>query len=108
MIGAIVGDIAGSRFEWRNIKSKQFALFAGRDEASPPSSFTDDTVMTLAVADAIMKWREAGAAASGAVITSWLRRMAGAMMKRRGAGGGSYDVLSGLAIGRKAYLRGGG
>ena len=99
MIGAIVGDIAGSRFEWRNIKSKQFALFAGRDEASPPSSFTDDTVMTLAVADAIMKWREAGAAASGAVITSWLRRMADAMMKRRGAGGGSYDVLSGLAIG---------
>ena len=99
MIGAIVGDIAGSRFEWRNIKSKQFALFAGRDEASPPSSFTDDSVMTLAVADAIMKWRDAGAAASGAVITSWLRRMADAMMKRRGAGGGSYDVLSGLAIG---------
>lgn len=27
MIGAIIGDIAGSRFEWHNIKSKEFDLF---------------------------------------------------------------------------------
>ena len=26
MLGAIIGDIAGSRFEWDNIKSKQFEL----------------------------------------------------------------------------------
>lgn len=27
MLGAIIGDIAGSRFEWKNIKSKEFELF---------------------------------------------------------------------------------
>ena len=48
MIGAIIGDIAGSRFEWDNIKTKDFALF------TPDCSFTDDSVMTLAVAQAIM------------------------------------------------------
>lgn len=26
MIGAIIGDIAGSRFEWHNIKTKEFDL----------------------------------------------------------------------------------
>ena len=72
MIGAIVGDIAGSRFEWHNRKTKKFTLMKGRDESRHPCHFTDDSVMTLAVADAIMKWREAG--------------------------GGSYDALSAEAI----------
>lgn len=89
MIGAIVGDIAGSRFEWCNIKCKQFALFAGRDEALPPSAFTDDSVMTLAVADAIMKWREADGmsydALSGASIRSM--RIFGRLYPRAGYGG---------------------
>ncbi len=49
MIGAIIGDIAGSRFEWNNIKSKDFDLFHRR------CFFTDDTVMTLAVAEAILE-----------------------------------------------------
>lgn len=48
MIGAIVGDIAGSRFEWHNIKTKEFE-FLMRD-----CHFTDDTVMSLAVCDALM------------------------------------------------------
>lgn len=48
MIGAIIGDIAGSRFEWRNHKSKEFELFAGN------CCFTDDSVMSLAVAQAIL------------------------------------------------------
>ena len=48
MIGAIIGDIAGSRFEWRNIKSKDFTLFTNACEP------TDDSIMTLAVAQAIM------------------------------------------------------
>ena len=30
MLGAIIGDIAGSRFEWDNIKSKEFELFTDR------------------------------------------------------------------------------
>ena len=49
MLGAIVGDIAGSRFEWRNIKTKDFDLFA--EDCHP----TDDSNMTLAVAQAILR-----------------------------------------------------
>lgn len=49
MIGAIVGDIAGSRFEWDNIKTKDFDLFV--DNRCEP---TDDSVMSLAVAKAIL------------------------------------------------------
>ena len=48
MLGAIVGDIVGSVYEWNNIKTKDFPLF--RDDCF----FTDDTVMTCAVAEAIM------------------------------------------------------
>ena len=48
MLGAIVGDIVGSVYEWGNIKTKDFPLF--REDCF----FTDDTVMTCAVAEAIM------------------------------------------------------
>ena len=48
MIGAIIGDIVGSRFEWHNIKTKEFELFHRRCHP------TDDSVMTLAVAQAIL------------------------------------------------------
>ena len=48
MLGAIVGDIVGSVYEWDNIKTKDFPLF--RDDCF----FTDDTVITCAVAEAIM------------------------------------------------------
>ena len=48
MLGAIVGDIVGSVYEWNNIKTKDFPLFRG------DCFFTDDTVMTCAVAEAIM------------------------------------------------------
>ena len=60
IIGAIVGDIVGSRFEWHNRKSKKFTLMKGRDESRHPCHFTDDTVMTLAVAKALMDWRVNG------------------------------------------------
>ena len=46
MLGAIVGDIVGSVYEFHNTKSMDFDLF------TPWSNFTDDSVMTLAVA----KW----------------------------------------------------
>ena len=36
MIGAIVGDIVGSRFEFCNLKSKEFVLLATADEADIP------------------------------------------------------------------------
>ena len=52
MIGAIVGDIAGSLYEFHNIKTKDFPLFAPRHgrEVRP----TDDSVMTLAVTRALL------------------------------------------------------
>jgi len=49
MIGAIIGDIVGSRFEWNNNKSKDFEFLSHR------CAFTDDTVMSLAVCDALLK-----------------------------------------------------
>lgn len=49
MLGAIIGDIVGSRFEWNNIKTKDFELFTDK------CGFTDDSVMTIAVADALMR-----------------------------------------------------
>ena len=48
MLGAIVGDVVGSRFEWRNLKSKEFELF------HPHCEITDDSVMTLAIAEAVL------------------------------------------------------
>ena len=57
MMGAIVGDIVGSRFEWHNRKSKRFTFLKGKEESQYPCHFTDDSVMTLAVADAITRWR---------------------------------------------------
>ena len=52
MIGAIAGDIIGSVFEFNPIKSTDFPLF------SKYSNFTDDTVLTIAVADCILNGKE--------------------------------------------------
>ena len=92
MMGAIVGDIVGSVYEWHNIKTKDFPLF--RDNCF----FTDDTVMTCAVAQAVMEggqrdafidamkkygwlypgagpvWRMAVFREPGAVLQLWQRR----------------------------------
>ena len=46
--GATIGDIVGSPYEFNNLKSKDFPLF------SVIGFFTDDTAMTVAVADALM------------------------------------------------------
>lgn len=51
MIGAIAGDIIGSVYEHRPIKTKDFPL------CDPRCRFTDDTVLTVAVADAILSGR---------------------------------------------------
>lgn len=51
MIGAIAGDIIGSVYEHYPVKTKDFPLFGSM------SRFTDDTVMTVAVADAILTGR---------------------------------------------------
>ncbi len=51
MIGAIAGDIIGSVYEAHPIKTKAFPLF------HPRCRFTDDTVLTVAIADAILNQR---------------------------------------------------
>jgi len=52
VIGAIFGDIVGSVYEFDNIRTKEFKLFTDTCE------FTDDTVMTVAVADALMQFEK--------------------------------------------------
>ena len=47
MLGSIAGDIIGSVYEWNRIKTKDFPLF------QPNSVFTDDSVLTIAIAEAI-------------------------------------------------------
>lgn len=59
MIGAIIGDIVGSRFEFNNYLKKDFNLM------HPDSFFTDDTVCTIAVADWLMKSSDYGVTSSG-------------------------------------------
>ncbi|NJK81967.1 MAG: ADP-ribosylglycohydrolase family protein [Chloroflexaceae bacterium] len=49
MLGAIAGDIIGSIYERSAMKTTEFPLF------SPQCHFTDDTVLTVAVADAVMR-----------------------------------------------------
>jgi len=78
MIGAIAGDIIGSAYEAHPVKTEDFPLF------TPHSRFTDDTVMTIATADAIltgkgyaMAYREWGRlfphAGYGGMFRQWLR-----------------------------------
>lgn len=49
MLGAIIGDIVGSRFEFNNTNRTDFELF------HKDCSFTDDTICTVAIADALMR-----------------------------------------------------
>ena len=49
MLGAVIGDIVGSRFEFNNHRSKDFELF------TEDCFVTDDSIMTLAVAKALME-----------------------------------------------------
>lgn len=52
MLGAIAGDIIGSVHEWSRTKTKQFPLFVTN------SGFTDDTVLTVAVAEHLLDGRD--------------------------------------------------
>jgi ADP-ribosylglycohydrolase len=73
MIGAILGDMIGSPYEFdRGNKTKDFPLFC-RD-----SAFTDDTVMTIAVAEALLD-------AQPKAEDDWIRRRLISCMKKWGA-----------------------
>lgn len=66
MLGAIIGDIVGSIYEFDNIKTKNFPLFQAE------SRITDDTVCTVAVADIILKDRDPAEA-----MVAWCRAYPG-------------------------------
>ena len=77
MLGAIAGDIIGSVYEFECMKSPDFPLFG------PRSTFTDDTVLTVAVADCILHSKEYAStlrawgmkyphAGYGAMFSRWL------------------------------------
>ncbi len=65
MIGAIIGDIAGSRFEFSAPPQPDFKLFTHDDDCS----YTDDTICTVAIADAIMNHKSYQES-----LLSWCRR----------------------------------
>ncbi len=67
MIGAIAGDIIGSCYEGDWIKTTEFPLFSER------SRFTDDTVLTVAIAEAILEQGDYATA-----LKLWGRRYPGA------------------------------
>ncbi len=71
MYGAILGDIVGSPYEFdcNNYKAKDFPLFGARSE------FTDDTVMTLAVAEALLETRGQDDAAVKAALVRHMQRL---------------------------------
>ena len=93
MLGAITGDIVGSIYEWHNIKTKDFPLFTERN------SITDDSVLTVALADAILNNSD-----YGRIMREYYRRY-----PYVGYGGSfllwARDLLQGYTIAGKMLLR---
>ena len=81
MIGAIIGDIVGSIYEFHNIKRKDFELF------SRTCFFTDDTVMTLAIAKSITEFYSKGNNKTLAVLAIENMQDMGGLYPHRGYGG---------------------
>ena len=76
MLGAIIGDIIGSRWEFNPTNDYNFELFSDKND------FTDDTICTIAVADAILH----GSDDYGSFIHNWCRKYPHPM----GGYGGSF------------------
>lgn len=85
MIGAIIGDIVGSRFEWNNIKNKEFELLNYK------CFFTDDSIMSLAIAKAILECKSDYADLSKKAIY-WMQKI-GRKYPNCGYGGSFYDWI---------------
>ena len=68
MLGAIIGDTVGSVYEFNNIKTVSFPLF------SVKSNYTDDSIMTMAVADWLLKDPTHGMDALEASFISFARK----------------------------------
>ena len=80
MLGAIIGDIIGSVYEWHNIKTTEFPLFQRRCRP------TDDSVMTIAVAEGLVSsWGKGEEEIKKAVIQSmqaWGRKYPGTARRK--------------------------
>lgn len=101
MLGAIIGDIIGSRFELNNTHEIEFELF------TEESSFTDDTVLTIAISNALVyetefsiKIKEYGLkypnAGYGKLFKNWLFDRDG--LKGNSYGNGSAMRISSIAL----------
>lgn len=75
MLGAIIGDIVGNRYEFDATNDYNFELFSDKN------NFTDDTICTVAIADAILKGRDYGES-----LHDWCRRY----MSPKGGFGGRF------------------
>lgn len=82
MLGALIGDTIGSVYEFHNIKTTEFPLF------STKSTFTDDSVMTMAVAEWLLKGKERTMDDLEEAMVSLARRF-----PNRGYGRGFYRWL---------------
>lgn len=88
MFGALIGDIIGSTREFRRWKEWDFTLFPSG------SSFTDDSIMTVAIGDALMDWKDFG----GDLKTIFTETM-------RNYGKRYPDPVGGYGFGFKTWLR---
>ncbi len=69
MLGAIIGDVVGSRFEFNNIKTKEFKLITNE------SYFTDDTVLTIAVMDWLLHAKDkTNSNEAASFLQKWARK----------------------------------
>ena len=84
MIGAMIGDMIGSPYEFSNIKTKAFPLL------SPRSIWTDDSLMTIAIARAIRRAQRTGAALQ-ALAAQDMRRMAASYPHPTGGYGARFS-----------------
>ena len=83
MFGAIIGDIIGSPYEFRGMKRKDFTLFLRE------SDITDDSIMTIAIGDALMDWYRYGGDLNQA-FTDVMRAYGRAYPHPKGAYGNAF------------------
>lgn len=87
MYGAIIGDIVGSRFEFDNIKTKNFELF------DSGCCYTDDTVMTCAVAAALLSTKDNNYKDLDKAAIYWMQKL-GRKYNGAGYGGNFYQWIN--------------
>ena len=87
-LGAIVGDIVGSVYEWDNIKTKEFPLFSSKCFS------TDDSIMTLAIAKALLECNGSYVELSKKAIDNM--RLLGSLYPNAGYGGRFSSWLKSL------------